>query len=164
MLAGLGHHRVVGRDDQHGQVEPRRPGQHVADEPLVARDVDQGQAAVAQVERGEAQVDRDPALLLGREAVGVDAGQGPDQRRLAVVDVPGRPEDQVALSGHAPIMGDRGRDGQWPVARGQTNLRAILPSFPFGSFGRGPGVGSWPAVRSGRHLTQLPFRFIRQKL
>ena len=43
VLAGLRHHRVVGRDDQHGQVEPGRAGQHVADEPLVARDVDQGE-------------------------------------------------------------------------------------------------------------------------
>ena len=98
MLAGLGHHRVVGRDDQHRQVEPRRAGQHVADEPLVAGDVDQGQAVGAQVERGEAQVDRDPALLLGRQTVGVDAGQGADQGRLAVVDVPGRSQHQVALA------------------------------------------------------------------
>ena len=43
VLAGLRHHRVVGRDDQHRQVQPRRPGQHVADEPLVPRHVDQGQ-------------------------------------------------------------------------------------------------------------------------
>ena len=51
---------------------------------------------VAQVERGETQVDRDPALLLGGEAVGVDAGQGPHQRGLAVVDVPRRADHQVA--------------------------------------------------------------------
>ena len=56
---------------------------------------------LAQVERGEAEVDGDPALLLGGEAVGVDAGQGADQRRLAVVDVPGGAEDQVAFdAGH----------------------------------------------------------------
>ncbi len=53
---------------------------------------------VAEVERGEAQVDGDPALLLGGQPVGVDAGQGADQGRLAVVDVPGGPEDQVARS------------------------------------------------------------------
>ena len=39
------------------------------------------------VEVGEAEVDGDPALLLLLQAVGVDAGQGLDQRGLAVVDV-----------------------------------------------------------------------------
>ena len=96
VLAGLGHDRVVGRDDQHGQVEARRAGQHVADEPLVARHVDHRQAVIADLQRREAQVDRDPALLLGRQAVGVDAGQGPHQRRLAVVDVAGGADHEVA--------------------------------------------------------------------
>ena len=49
VFAGLGHHRVVGRDDQHGQVEPRRAGQHVADEPFVARHVDQRELILTQL-------------------------------------------------------------------------------------------------------------------
>ena len=47
-------------------------------------------------QRREAQVDRDPPLLLGRQAVGVDPGEGPHQRRLAVVDVAGGPDHEVA--------------------------------------------------------------------
>ncbi len=46
----------------------------------------------------ETQIDRDPALLLLGQAVGVDARQGLHQRRLAMVDVPGR-ADQEALHG-----------------------------------------------------------------
>ena len=46
---------------------------------------------VAQIERREAQVDRDSALFLGRQSIGVDAGQGADQGGLAVVDGPAVP-------------------------------------------------------------------------
>ena len=45
------------------------------------------------VELGEAQVDRDAARLLLLAAVRVLAGEGPDERRLAVVDVAGRADD-----------------------------------------------------------------------
>ena len=43
MFARLRHDRVVGRDDEHGQVETRGAREHVADEPLVAGHVDQGE-------------------------------------------------------------------------------------------------------------------------
>ena len=59
---------------------------------------------LTQVERREAQVDRDPALLFGRQAIGVDAGQGANQGRLAVVDVSGRTQHQVA---RAVVHGSR---------------------------------------------------------
>ena len=86
----LGHDGVIGRDDEHGQVEPRRTGQHVADEPLVARHVDEREVIATQIERREAQVDGDSALFFGRQSVGIDAGQCANQGRLAVVDVSGR--------------------------------------------------------------------------
>ena len=50
MLPGLRHHRVVGGDDQHGEVEPRRARQHVPDEPLVTGHVDEREPVVAQLE------------------------------------------------------------------------------------------------------------------
>ncbi len=96
MFPRLRHHRVVARHDEQGQVKPGRPGEHVPNEPLVPGDVDEADTHPLMFERGEAQVDRDPALLLGREPVGIDAGQGPDQRRLAVVDMPGGAKDQVS--------------------------------------------------------------------
>ena len=96
MLAGLGHHRIVGGDDQHRQVEPGRAGEHVADEPLVAGDVHDREAVIADLQRREAQVDRDTPPLLRREPVGVHARQGADQRGLAVVDVAGSAQYEVA--------------------------------------------------------------------
>ena len=44
---------------------------------------------------GEAEVDGDAAALLLFEAVGVDAGEGLDQRGLAVIDVAGGADDDV---------------------------------------------------------------------
>ena len=76
MLARLGHDRVVGRDDEHRQVEARGAREHVANEPLMAGHVDQGELNLAEGKRREAQVDRDSALFFGGQTIGVDAGQG----------------------------------------------------------------------------------------
>jgi hypothetical protein len=59
--------------------------------------VNQRQAVAAQVQRGEAQVDGDPARALGRQTVGVDPGQGTHKRGLPVIDVASRAEDEVFL-------------------------------------------------------------------
>ena len=61
----------------------------------MAGHVDEGDIDIAQIERGEAEVDRDPALLFGGQSIGVDAGQGADQGGLAVIDVAGRSEYEV---------------------------------------------------------------------
>ncbi len=96
MLVRLRACALGGVDDEQEEVDPRRAGDHVADEPLVTRDVDEGDPpAVGQVERCVAEVDRDPALLLLGQAVRVLPGQGPDEPGLAVVDVAGRPEAQT---------------------------------------------------------------------
>ena len=81
--------RALGRvDHEQEEVDPARPGDHVADEPLVARDVDQREPRpVGQFERRVAEVDRDPALLLLGQPVRVLPGQRPDEPGLAVVDV-----------------------------------------------------------------------------
>ena len=90
MLAGLGHNALVGGDDEQGQVNAADAGQHILDEPLVARHVDDADlAAAGQRHPREAQIDRHLPLLLLREPVGVDVGQRLHQRGLAVVNVPG---------------------------------------------------------------------------
>ena len=61
--------------------------------------VHDAEAVVAEVEVGEADVDGDAAGLLFGQAVAVDAGEGLDERRLAVVDVAGGAEDQVLRIG-----------------------------------------------------------------
>jgi hypothetical protein len=56
---------LAGVDDEEEEVDPGRTGDHVADEALVTRDVDEGDPpAVGQVERRISEVDRNPALLL----------------------------------------------------------------------------------------------------
>src|SRR5690606_27370923 len=60
---------------------------------LVPGDVDDGDAPGREVEPSEAELDRDAAGLLLCEAIGVDAGQVPDERGLTVVDVAGGADD-----------------------------------------------------------------------
>ena len=57
-----------------------------------------------QIERGEADVDGDAAGLLFGQAVAVDAGEGLDERGLAVIDVAGGAEDEVACHGLLPLL------------------------------------------------------------
>ena len=84
----LGARAVVGGHDQHRRIDLARPDEHVADQPVVARDVDEVElVAVGQRQVRVADVDRHPAPPLLGQPVGVDPGQRPQQRRLAVVDV-----------------------------------------------------------------------------
>ena len=81
---------LVGRHHEDGGVDGADACQHVADEPLVTRDVDDPHLpARRQLQPGEAQVNGETPTLLLLEAVRVDAGQRLDERALAVVDVTG---------------------------------------------------------------------------
>ncbi len=106
VLAGLRHHPFVGGHDQQRAVDPRRPGDHGVHETLVPGDVDERELDLPRRvrERREPEHERDAAPLLLGQAVAVDAGQGLDQRGLAVVDVTGGAEDDGA---HAPILAGR---------------------------------------------------------
>ena len=94
VLLGLRHDPVVRRHREQHEVDAVGAGEHVADEALVAGHVDDAcLAAVGQRQVREPQVDGDAALLLLLEAVGVLAGEGLDEARLAVVDVAGGSDD-----------------------------------------------------------------------
>ena len=95
VLAGLRHDAVVGGHDQDHAVDAAGPGHHGLDEVLVARHVDDAHLHAARSCRGKAQVDGHAALFLFLEPVGLAAGERLHQRRLAVVDVPGRAEGDV---------------------------------------------------------------------
>jgi hypothetical protein len=96
MLAGLDVRPLVARDDEEDDVDRRRPRDHVLDEPLVARHIDDPDLSpVLEGERGEAEVYCHLPLFFLLEAVGVDARERLDERALAVVDVPGRSHDDV---------------------------------------------------------------------
>ena len=88
MLERLRPGALSGVDHEQEEVDPRRPGDHRADEALVAGHVDdRDPTAVRQLERRVAEVDGDPAPLLLRQPVRVLPGQRPDEPGLAVVDV-----------------------------------------------------------------------------
>ena len=89
VLAGLGHHRLVGGDDQQHHIEPAGAGEHVPDEPLVAGDIHEGVADAAGDEVREAEIHGDPPRLLLLEAVRIGSGEGANQCALPVVDVAG---------------------------------------------------------------------------
>ena len=101
VLTGLGHDGVVGRDDEHGEVQSGRAGEHISDETLVTRDVHERDPQPTEFELGETEINGNPPLLLGREAVGINAGQFSDKRGLAVVDMTRGPDNEV-LGFHDP--------------------------------------------------------------
>ena len=105
-----------GVDHEQEEVDPGRTGDHVSDETFVSGHVDQREPApVRQLERGVAEVDRDPARLLLGQAVGVDPRQRPDEPGLAVVDVTRRAEDEAHLTSNTVL---RAGFGSRPGHRG----------------------------------------------
>ena len=94
VLVGLRTQAVIGGHHEQGRVDLAGTHEHVADEPVVAGDVDEVQLGpVGQREVRVPDVDGHPAATLLRKAIGVDAGERAQERRLAVVDVAGRADD-----------------------------------------------------------------------
>ena len=88
VLGGLRHPTLVRGDDEHRHVDGADPGEHVLDEPHMAGHVDEADHLTAgQGREREAEVDREAARLLLREAIRVRAGERENERRLPVVDV-----------------------------------------------------------------------------
>ncbi len=93
VLACLRHHRFISRHHQQGNVHTSRPGEHVLDEPLVARNVNERQVDAVGLEVRKSKIDRDSPGLLFLQPIGIGSGQGADQRALAVIDVARCPDD-----------------------------------------------------------------------
>ncbi len=101
VLARLRHDAVVAGDHEQGEVDPGRAGDHRAHEALVAGHVDDREhAAGGQRQARVAEGDRDAALALFGQAVGVDARERAHEGRLAVIDVPGRAQCARGRPGH----------------------------------------------------------------
>ena len=89
MLAGLRHDAIVGRHNQDNEVDANGAGQHVVNELFVAGHVEKAdRGGIGEMLIGKPQIDRDAALFLFRQAVGIGARQRLQQRRFAVVDMP----------------------------------------------------------------------------
>jgi hypothetical protein len=90
VLVGLWPRAFAGIHREQKEVDAGGARHHVRNEAFVARHVDEREpAAVCQLERRVAEVDRDPARPFLRQAVRVFPRQGPDEPRLPVVDVAG---------------------------------------------------------------------------
>ena len=103
MLPGLRLDRFIRCNRQQHEVDAAGPCQHVLDETLVARHIDEGYTDVWKLQVREADVDGDPPLLLLLEAVGIDTGQSFDEFCLSVVDVAGRSGDDVFHRASKPV-------------------------------------------------------------
>ena len=92
---------------------PPDSGEHVLDEPFMTGYVDDAEAvAVGKVQGREPEVERDAALFLFLQAVGVRAGEGLDQGRFPVVDMSGSAENDVFHIGTGSGSGVRIQDEQ----------------------------------------------------
>ena len=88
MLFGLRHDSFVRGNDEEGDVDAGRAGEHVLDEAFVTGDVDDaGLDAIGQRKRGEPEIDRDAAPFLFFPPIGIDPGERLYERGLAVVDM-----------------------------------------------------------------------------
>ena len=103
---------VVRGDDEQRRVDLARPDEHVADQPVVARHVDEvDHPPVVERQVRIPDVDRHPAPPLLGQPVRVDAGERAQERRLAVVDVPGRADDEAGGGSRGVLSHRRRRPG-----------------------------------------------------
>ena len=94
MFFGLGHDAVIGGDSEENQIDAVRAGEHVFDEALVARDIDDARLrAVGKIKVSKPQINGDAALLFFLQAVCVLSGQCFDQAGFAVINMAGGADD-----------------------------------------------------------------------
>ncbi len=101
MFEGLRFGPVIGGDDQQHPVDRQDAGEYVRQKPPGGRAHRQSPTPVPSGNVGgigKAEIDRQPALLLLGQPIGVDPRQGPHQRGLAVVDMAGGGEDHSRSS------------------------------------------------------------------
>src|SRR5437667_5400128 len=98
MLPRLRLDGFIGSHYQQYKVDPRRAGQHIAEESFVARHIQKAESHSTFFQKRKAEIDRDPAALFFFESVRVRAGEGLDERRLAMIDVTGRADDDAFQS------------------------------------------------------------------
>ncbi len=101
MLPGLRHHPFVCRHHEQDGVDPSHSRQHVVDEVLMTRDIDNAHhLARGKSQPGKAQIDGHLPLFFLSEPIGIDAREGLHQAGFAVIDVSSCPENPPGRRGH----------------------------------------------------------------
>jgi hypothetical protein len=88
----------VGRDNKHDCGNAASSREHVADEEAVTgninkADAERGSVRRGKFERSKTQVNRNAAAFLFGKAIRINAREGANQRRLAVVNVTSGPDN-----------------------------------------------------------------------
>ena len=100
---------LIRRNHEHHGIHTPRARSHVSDEMGVSRNIDEAESNRPPIwclciQRGKAQIDGDATALLFGQTIGIDPGESTDQRRLAVIDVTRRSNDDGPVwSLHADI-------------------------------------------------------------
>ena len=90
MFFGLGHDAVIGGHGEENQIDAVGAGEHVLDEPLVARDVDNARLrTVGKIKVSKSQINGDAALFFLLQAVCILSGQCFDQAGFTVINMAG---------------------------------------------------------------------------
>ena len=132
VLAGLRHHALDGRNHQHGHVDTRGALHHGTQVMRMARHVDQANdLATRQRQLTKAKLNGHAATTFNFQAVGVFTRQRLDERRLTVVNVARRANDNgtlhqrlnlthrtIAFSTHATSV-----DAAVSISRSPTSVR-----------------------------------------
>src|SRR4051812_39205416 len=99
MFTRLWFDRFLGGNNEKGEVNSGRPGEHIFDEPFMAGYIDDANAKRRQFQARETDINGDTACLFLRQSVTINAREGLDQARLTVVNMPGSAEYQIAGHG-----------------------------------------------------------------
>ena len=95
MLPRLRHDPLVRSDDEHDRIDARCAGHHLPYEALMPRDVDDADDPVVRKDqRRKPKLDGNAPFLFLFEAVAIHPRERLDERRLSVIDMPRRAEDE----------------------------------------------------------------------
>ena len=89
MFACLGHDAVVARHDQQGDIDVRRPRDHLTNKALMPRHIDDAKSKLARIKVRESKIDGDSSGFFLRQAVRIFAGQAKNESRFPMVDMAG---------------------------------------------------------------------------
>src|SRR5258707_10441921 len=118
MFAGLRHYTFVGCDDEKGDVDSGRAGEHRTNKGFVSRNIDYADGADSfENQWSKSEIDCNSATFLFRETISVDTGKSFYECGLSMIDVTRSSQDHAALPPHAPCSHTRNARSSRSVPR-----------------------------------------------